>query len=71
MVEDTIEKTSREDNSEEGRYSEVHEDKEPRDIESRLDENPTYLREIDLFQIPGLAADFSLRVGLPLPEAAA
>ena len=71
VVDDTIEKTTREDNSEEGPSSEVHEDEEPRDIESRLYENPTYLREIDLFQIPGLGTAFSLRVGLPLPEAAA
>ena len=46
-------------------------DSESKDLESKIAENPTYLREIDLFQIPGLGADFSLRVGPPLPEAAA
>ena len=70
MVEDLIEKTTEEENFEEGVSPKVK-DEELQDIQSRLDENPTYLREIDLFQIPGLAADFSLRVGLPLPEAAA
>ena len=71
VVEDLIEKTTEEENFEEGVSPKIHKDEELQDIQSRLDENPIYLREIDLFQIPGLAADFSLRVGLPLPEAAA
>lgn len=70
VVEDLIEKITEEENSEEGVSPRVNKE-ESQDIQSRTDENPTYLREIDLFQIPGLAADFSLRVGLPLPEAAA
>ena len=70
VVEDLIEKITEEENSEEGVSPRVNKE-ESQDIQSRTDENPTYLREIDLFQIPGLAADFSLRVGLPLTEAAA
>ena len=70
-VEDIIEKIKQENNSEKGVSPEFHKGEDPHVIESKRDENPTYLREIDLFQIPGLGADFSLRVGLPLPEAAA
>ena len=70
MVDDLIEKIAEEENFGEDVSPKVNKE-EPQDIQSRTDENPTYLREIDLFQIPGLAADFSLRVGLPLPEAAA
>ena len=70
VVDNLIEKITEEENFEESASLKVNKE-EPQDIQSRTDENPTYLREIDLFQIPGLAADFSLRVGLPLPEAAA
>ena len=70
VVDDLIEKIAEEENFGEDVSPKVNKE-EPQDIQSRTDENPTYLREIDLFQIPGLAADFSLRVGLPLPEAAA
>ena len=70
VVDNLIEKITEEENFEESVSLKVNKE-EPQDIQSRTDENPTYLREIDLFQIPGLAADFSLRVGLPLPEAAA
>ena len=70
VVDDLIEKITEEENFEEAVSPKVNKG-EPQDIQSRTDGNPTYLREIDLFQIPGLAADFSLRVGLPLPEAAA
>ena len=70
VVDDLIEKITEEENFEEGVSPKVNK-AEPQDVQSRTDENPTYLREIDLFQIPGLAADFSLRVGRPLPEAAA
>ena len=70
VVDNLIEKITEEENFEESASLKVNKE-EPQDIQSRTDENPTYLREIDLFQIPGLATDFSLRVGLPLPEAAA
>ena len=70
VVDNLIEKITEEENFE-GSVSLKVNKEEPQNIQSRTDENPTYLREIDLFQIPGLAADFSLRVGLPLPEAAA
>ena len=70
VVDNLIEKITEEENFEESVSLKVNKE-EPQDIQSRTDENPTYLREIDLFQIPGLATDFSLRVGLPLPEAAA
>ena len=70
-VEDIIEKIKQENNSEKGVSPKVHKGEDPHVIESKRDENPTYLREIDLFQIPGLGADFSLRVGPPLPKAAA
>ena len=36
------------------------------DLESKIAANPTYLREFDLFQIPGLGESFSLRVGPPV-----
>ena len=36
------------------------------DFESKIAANPTYLREFDLFQIPGLGESFSLRVGPPV-----
>lgn len=39
---------------------------ESKDLESKIAENPTYLREVDLFQIPGLGKSFSLRVGPPV-----
>ena len=66
-VTDAVDKITETDKGKGSAAKGLSDNEDSRALESKLNENPTYLREVDLFQIPGLGETFSLRVGPPLP----